>query len=321
MPKAIRRPRKRFIKKGKSKIKLINEAEIKALIYLLDDTDDDVVNQVEQRLFQLGPDIIPSLEQSYETSEINELRQKRVDEIIKKIQSYYTLEELKKWKDTNQNDLLEGALIINKLKYPEIDRQYFENILNKIKLDVWLELNYDLTSFDKIKILNYIFFDVHRFTGDNEDYHNPDNSYLSKVFERKKGNPISLAIIYSIVAQRLQLPVFGVNLPQHFIVGYLDENTEVKPVKLNQTNFLVPNANSPVQFYINPFNKGSVFPKENLFVFLKQVNIEPKDEYFLPCKNIEIIKRMVRNLHSSYEKLKNNRMVHQCELMTEVLEK
>lgn len=300
---------------------MINESELKALIYLLDDTDDDVVNQVEERLFQLGPDIIPSLEQTYDSNEVNELRQKRVDDIIKKIQSHYIIEELKKWKETNQDDLLEGALIINKLKYPEIDRQYFENILNKIKLDVWLELNYDLTSFDKIKILNYIFFDVHRFSGDNEDYHNPDNSYLSKVFERKKGNPISLAVIYSIVAQRLQLPVFGINLPQHFIVGYLDENTEVKPVKMNETNFMIPNPNASVQFYINPFNKGSVFPRENLFVFLKQVNIEPKDEYFLPCKNIEIIKRMVRNLHSSYEKLKNNSMVHQCELLTEILEK
>ena len=299
---------------------MINDSELKELIYLLDDTDDDVVNQVEQRLFQLGPDVIPTLEQTYNQPDVSEIRQRRVDEIIRKIQSHYIVEELRKWKENNQHDLLEGALIINKLKYPEIDRQYLENIINKIKLDVWLELNYDLTSFDKIKILNYIIFDVHRFSGDNEDYHNPDNSYLSKVFERKKGNPISLAIIYSIIAQRLQLPVFGINLPQHFIVGYLDENTEVKPIKLNETNFMIPNPNASVQFYINPFNKGSVFPRENLFVFLKQVNIEPRDEYFLPCKNIEIIKRMVRNLHSSYEKLKNTNMIQQCELINSILE-
>ncbi|MCC6721802.1 MAG: transglutaminase family protein [Bacteroidia bacterium] len=299
---------------------MINESELKALIYLLDDTDDDVVNQVEQRLFQLGPDVIPTLEQTYEQSDINELRQKRVDEIIRKIQSHYLIEELKKWKENNQDDLLEGALIINKIKYPEIDRQYIENILNKIKLDVWLELNYDLTSFEKIKILNYIMFDVHRFSGDNEDYHNPDNSYLSKVLDRKKGNPISLAIIYSLVAQRLNLPVFGVNLPQHFIVGYLEDKTDIKPVKLNESKFMIPNQSSIVQFYINPFNKGSVFPRENLFVFLNQVNIEPKDEYFLPCKNIEIIKRMVRNLHSSYEKLKNTNLMQQCELISNILE-
>jgi regulator of sirC expression with transglutaminase-like and TPR domain len=187
-------------------------------------------------------------------------------------------------------------------------------------LDVWLEMHYDLTSFEKIKILNYVFFDVHKFTGDNEDYHNPDNSYLSKVLERKKGNPISLAIIYSLVAQRLRLPVFGINLPQHFIVGYLDNYLESETLRLTETKIMVPNPESKVQFYINPFNKGSIFPRENLYVFLKQVNIEPREEYFLPCNNVEILKRMVRNLMSAYDKLKNIGMFTQFEAMMAVLE-
>ena len=271
---------------------------------MLDDTDDEVVSQVEKRIFQLGPEVIPAIEQNWDLVEINELRQRRLDEIIKRIQSDALTSELRLWKQTNQTDLLEGALIINKVKYPDVDRQFIDNLIDKIKLDVWLEMHYDLTSFEKIKILNYVFFDVHRFLGDNEDYHNPDNSYLSRVFERKKGNPISLAIIYSLVAQRLRLPVFGINLPQHFIVGYLENYSDTEPLRLNDTKIMIPEPNTRVQFYINPFNKGSIFPRENLYVFLKQVNIEPREEYFLPGTNIEILKRMVRNLISAYEKLK-----------------
>lgn len=287
---------------------------------MLDDTDDEVVSQVEKRIFQLGPEVIPAIEQNWDLVEINELRQRRLDEIIKRIQSDALTSELRLWKQTNQTDLLEGALIINKVKYPDVDRQFIDNLIDKIKLDVWLEMHYDLTSFEKIKILNYVFFDVHRFLGDNEDYHNPDNSYLSRVFERKKGNPISLAIIYSLVAQRLRLPVFGINLPQHFIVGYLENYSDTELLRLNDTKIMIPEPNARVQFYINPFNKGSIFPRENLYVFLKQVNIEPREEYFLPGTNIEILKRMVRNLISAYEKLKNPAMISQFEAMMAVLD-
>lgn len=287
---------------------------------MLDDTDDEVVSQVEKRIFQLGPEVIPAIEQNWDLVEINELRQRRLDEIIKRIQSDALTSELRLWKQTNQTDLLEGALIINKVKYPDVDRQFIDNLIDKIKLDVWLEMHYDLTSLEKIKILNYVFFDVHRFLGDNEDYHNPDNSYLSRVFERKKGNPISLAIIYSLVAQRLRLPVFGINLPQHFIVGYLENYSDTEPLRLNDTKIMIPEPNTRVQFYINPFNKGSIFPRENLYVFLKQVNIEPREEYFLPGTNIEILKRMVRNLISAYEKLKNPAMISQFEAMMAVLD-
>ena len=299
---------------------MINESEIKALISLLDDTDDTIISQVEKRLFQLGPNALPSLEKPWDLGNISELRQRRLSDIIKKIQSQSISSELRHWKATNPNDLLEGALIINKIKYGEIDRQFIENIIDKIKLDVWLEMHYDLTSFEKIKILNYVFFEIHKFVGDNEDYHNPDNSYLSRVIERKKGNPISLAILYSLIAQRLRLPVFGINLPQHFIVGYLDQHETNEPIRLNETKLMIPGPKPKVQFFINPFNKGSIFPIENLYVFLKQVNIEPRDEYFLPCTNIEILKRMVRNLLSAYEKLKNQSMIHQYEAMMAVLD-
>ncbi len=299
---------------------MVNESELKALISLLDDTDAEVVSQVEERLFELGPTIIPSLEQPWDLGGFNELRQRRLDEIIKRIQSQYLINELRQWKATNSHDLLDGALLINKAKYAEADRHYIDNLIDKIKLDVWLEMHYDLTSFEKIKILNYVFFDVHKFVGDNEDYHNPDNSYLTKVFERKKGNPISLAIIYSLVAQRLGLPVFGINLPQHFIVGYLENNGEAELLRLDEKKILTPNPDSQVQFYINPFNKGSIFPKENLYIFLKQVNIDPRDEYFLPCSNLEILKRITRNLISSYEKLKNPGMLAQFQKMMGVLD-
>ena len=299
---------------------MIKDSEIKALIFLLDDTDNEVVSRVEERLFELGKEVIPALEQNIDFGEINEVRQRRIDDIIKRIHFQLLISELRQWKESGMEDLLSGVYILNKLRYPDVELPFIDNLIDKIKLDVWLEMHYDLTSFEKIKILNYVFFEIHKFSGDNEDYNHPDNSYLSKVLERKKGNPVTLAVIYSLVAQRLRLPVFGINLPQHFIVGYLENSNDSEPLRLNEVKFLVPDPKARVLFYINPFNKGSVFPRENLYVFLKQVNIEPRDDYFMPATNLEILKRMVRNLLSSYEKLKNAGMIQHLETMMNILE-
>ena len=192
------------------------------MLYLLDDTDDRVVEHIESQIMELGVSAIPLIEARCILEE-NPNRLDRMLFLIKSIQEQTLAEELKQWMKTEEQDLLDGLLIINKLKDSSVSRQSIDIKLDKIKLDAWLELNYDLTSFEKVKILNHIVFDVHKFKGDTEAYHHSDNSFISSVLERKTGNPISLAIIYSLVAQRLNIPVYGVNLPQHFILGYVKD--------------------------------------------------------------------------------------------------
>ena len=58
-----------------------------------------------------------------------------------------------------------------------------------------------------------------------------------------------------------------------------------------------------ILFYINPFSKGLIFNQKDIDSFLKQLNLEPEAKYYLPCSNIEIIKRSLNNLIFSYEKL------------------
>ncbi|MET0570868.1 MAG: transglutaminase family protein, partial [Pedobacter agri] len=104
----------------------------------------------------------------------------------------------------------------------------------------------------------------------------------------KKGNQISLAIIYSTLAQKLDLPIYGINLPQHFILGFIDES------KQEGTEY-------GVLFYINAFNRGNIFGKHDVDQFLRQLNLESLPEYYRPCSNTDIIRRVIRNLISAYE--------------------
>jgi regulator of sirC expression with transglutaminase-like and TPR domain len=273
----------------------MEKQELNALISLLDDPDEKVYEQISIKILSLGEEIIPVLEDAWEHS-FDTLIQNRIENIIHQIQFDIIKDALKDWAQPDQQNLLEGALLIARYQYPDIDVQKIKKQIDQIKQDVWLELNEHLTALEKVKIINHILFDVHNFLGNTTNYHAPQNSYINNVLESKKGNPLLLSTIYSIIAQNLDIPIYGVNLPEHFILCYVDiEHMGVPSKKGNQ--------GSNVFFYINPFSKGAIFGQKEIDSFLKQLKLEPLAKYYEPCSNLEIIKRLLRNLISSYEKL------------------
>ena len=278
-----------------------SEKELESMLYLLDDSDDRVVEQIEEEIAALGKNVIGFLERAW-PDEQNVKRQERIIDLIKEIKQNSLAHDLQNWLSTESMDLLDGLVIINKIADPSIDRQQIDIQLDKIKLDAWLELNYDLTSFEKVKILNHIIFEVHQFKGDTQDYHHSKNSFLSFVLESKEGNPVSLAIIYSLVAQRLNIPIYGVNLPQHFILGFVQDIDWIPLLRFNDESSLSDKAGSEIMFYINPFNNGLIFNRENIDKFLKHLKLEPKDDYFKVCSNKDILMRVLRNLETSFAK-------------------
>lgn len=280
---------------------MVNEKEINALISLLDDTDEEIVSHVTSKLLNYGYEVLPLLEDRY-LAETEKLLQNRIHSIIDQIQHSNLRYDLSEWAQGGGKDLFEGYFLLAKFRYPELNKQYINNQLDKIKLDAWLELNFQLASLDKVRILNYTLFEVHGFKGNIDDYHSPDNSFINRVLETKKGNPISLAILYSIIAQRLNIPIFGVNLPQHFVLAYKDDSLLKGNTSFKGNIFMNYDIPGEILFYINAFNKGAVFNKWNIDQFLKQLNIKPQILYYEPCSNIDILMRVCRNLIFSYEK-------------------
>jgi regulator of sirC expression with transglutaminase-like and TPR domain len=297
---------------------MINEKDLKNMVYLLDDSDERVVEHIESKISSLGVAAIPFLEKIWPEDKSTK-RQEKMVALIKLIQQQELSEELSAWVDTEDQDLLEGILVVNKLIDPDVDRQLIDNQLDKIKLDAWLELNYNLTSFEKVKVLNRIFFEEHSFSGDTENYHQSKNSFLSSVLERKKGNPVLLAVIYSIIAQRLNIPVYGVNLPQHFILGYVKDFDWPPLLRFNDDSADSVGANSDILFYINPFNNGLIFNQDNIHKFLKQIKLEPKEDYFKTCSNTDIIIRVLRNLEVSFAKENNASKLAQVKQLLNVM--
>lgn len=273
----------------------MNLKEVIALITLLDDPDDGIYSEVKNRFIILGPPAIPHLETAWENS-FDALMQKRIEGIIHTIQFKALQNALKHWAEHEQDDLFKGCAIIARYQYPDLDENKLKKQLHQIKQDVWLELHDDLTAIEKVKIINHIMFEVHQFGGNITNYHAPQNSFINVVLETKKGNPVMLSVIYALVCKELGIPIYGVNLPQHFVLAYVNDFT----------NLFDPShktLSDNILFYVNPFSKGLIFNQGDVDAFIKQLNVEPETKYYLPCSNLDIIKRIINNLIYSFDKM------------------
>ncbi len=264
------------------------DKEIKVLINLLDDPDQEVFQVVSEKLRERGIEAIPSLEKAWESS-LNQELQEKIEELIHEIQFGYICDELRIWVNTGGQNLLYGAYLVARYQYPDLYFSEIEEQIEVLRKDAWLEIHHNLTALEKIRVLNHVIFGVHKFSRNSTNFYSPRNSFINQVFETKKGNPISLAIIYAVVAERLDIPIYGVNLPLNYILAYKDDFYDEDPYH--------------ILFYINPFNRGMVLSRKDIDRFLIQQKLTPRKEYFTPCSNTTTIERVLRNLIFSYEKM------------------
>jgi len=285
---------------------MINQTEVKSLIRLLDDPDQEIYNHVHDKLLSYGSEAIEYLESAFEQA-FDPIQQERIANLVHEIQFGILKTDLKLWHQSGSFDLLQGILIINRYQYPDLDEQKLINQIEAIKRDIWIQMMNEASPVEQVKLINHVFYHLHGFSGNTANHQDPQNNYLSHVLETKKGNQPLLACIYSIIAQKLDIPVYGVNLPQHFILAYIDESQQSE-------------MEGGVLFYINAFNKGFIFGRRDVDMFLKQLNLNFDKQFYEPCSNTDIVKRILRNLISSYEHLGSPDKVNELNELLSILD-
>ncbi len=258
----------------------MKENEIKALVSLLDDDDAEVTTLVENKIRSMGKGIIPFLETEWEES-FSPIAQRRIEELIHELQLSGMAERLLHWKNGGSLDLLEGMSIIATYQYPDLNFQKLRDEIDQFRYDVWEQFGSQMSPVDQVKALNGVFYSVLGFGANTKNFHSASNSMINIVMESRRGNPITLCVIYMLIARKLQMPVYGVNLPNLFVLTYKRDTT---------------------QFYINVFNRGIIFSKTDIDHYIAQLNLSPKDSFYQPCTHLEIVQRVLRNLIVSYEK-------------------
>jgi regulator of sirC expression with transglutaminase-like and TPR domain len=287
-------------------------ATIQALVRLIDDPDELVYQQVRDELLKFGSEVLPVLEQSLEQDYYGLLFQDRIENLIHDIQFESVKAQLKTWLQAPDKDLLSGAIIIAKYQYPGLDAALLHERIQAIRRDIWLELNDHQTAFEQVKIFNRIFFGMHRFRGESQNYHTPANSYINTVLESRKGNPLSLCLIYSVIAQSLDLPIYGVNLPNHFVLAYMDSKHSAFGLKKEDDDY-------GVLFYINAFSKGSIFDAAEIKAFIQGIHLQQDRSFFEPCSNSAILKRMLANLIHAFQQVGSAQKVAELQELSNMI--
>jgi regulator of sirC expression with transglutaminase-like and TPR domain len=273
---------------------LVHSKELSALFHLIDDPDEDVYNAVSEKIVSFGKEIIPNLEHLWETIS-DEDTQERIELLIHRLHMRDLTDEFIKWKD-GASDLLEGALLIAKYHYPEMEAEQTLKEIEKLRRNIWLELNSYLTPIEKVNVLNSIFYNYYKQKGVEISYDSPDNFLINKTLESKKGNAISNGIIYLVLCEKLDIPVKAINIPRQFILGFFDQQyAAVNPVG---------HSSEKINFYIDPLS-GQMYSHKDIENYFKKLAVPPVTSYFRPISNRRIIQFLLEELSKCYDNDRN----------------
>lgn len=276
----------------------VNES-INALVELLDDPDEVVATHVQSKIVEQGEEIIPHLEKLQDRFLDDPHKSERIDQMIHNIQFKALKKLFSKWIKSEEKLLLEGIYLVCKYQYPDLKISELNNKLLEIKQAVWLEINPKQTSFETIKVFNRIFFDHFDFKCSDAIQNTPFDYFLNSVIETREGSDTALGLIYSLVAQSLELPIYGVSVDQPnktFLLAYLDKNNILEILDWGVHN-------NGVLFYISVNNKGVVVDPQRLEEAFKIEGLPISKDQFEPTPNTVLVKNYLSQISKSCENL------------------
>ena len=282
--------KRRNFKQTKTAAFSLTMEHLNLLIHLLDDPDQEAFRQVSNEILTLGLPAVEPLEEAWFNTN-DRLTRQRIEELVHSIQFDGLYSDLSAWVAGGGKDLLRGFMIISRFQYPTLDEEKLLAQVNKLTRSVWIELNDNLTSLEKIKVLNHVLFAAHKLGGEIGDIHIPEHFFLNNLLQSKRGNAVSIGILYIIIAQRLMLPVKGVDLTGNFIACFTHLPAEFE-------NDYKPQ--NEVKFYINPFAGGAVFTRKEIMLYLEKAEMEVTPACFAPADNKTALQRWCRELMQAY---------------------
>jgi regulator of sirC expression with transglutaminase-like and TPR domain len=257
----------------------LSESEQRALLLLLADEDAQVYHTVRQRILAEGDDALRWVEPA--TRSNDPVQRRRAAEIIRHITRRHADDRFLAFclNYGEDLDIEEGVLLLAQTQYPEININGYNAILDDYAADLRERLDYGAPAAQMIAGINEYLFKLQGYHGNEENYYEPENSYLNKVIDRRKGNPISLCLIYLLLARRLHLPVTGIGMPGHFLCRFQTPTEEL---------------------FIDAFNNGKILTKGDCVKYLLHTRDGFKEAYLSPITPRRTLLRVCSNLHQIY---------------------
>ena len=249
-----------------------SNAEIRALAQLLDDPDPIVQSSIWSRLEELGRTALPPLLDARDGAE--EPLRSEIDAVVHDLHLDDVEQAWTAVMGADTVNLERGAFLLALYRFPRLDIPVYRAKLDRLAERVRPNLD-GLLGIERGLALAKGMHEDLGFRGNKKHYHDPNNSYLNRVIERHLGIPISLSVIYLLLAERLDVEAYGANMPAHFLVK-------------------CPGASGEV--FIDCFDDGQYLTKDACVRFLLKLGVTPRTHYFEAASPRTILLRMGRNL-------------------------
>ena len=264
--------------------------EISALLTLIDDPDEEVFGAVSQKIIDYGKPIIPNLEHLWETNP-DEHTQGRIEVLIHRLHYRDLAEEFRQWGLSGHHDLMMGAILACRFQYPDISSTPILQEIEKVRRNIWLELNNYLTPLEQINIVTSILYSYYGLKGNEINYQEPGEFMLHKILESKRGNQLGNGILYLVLCELLDIPVKAINIPRQSVIayfkpGYSDENL-VDPFK-------------KIEFFIDP-SSGQVFTHKDVENYFKRISVPLTASFFRPQSNKKVIRTLLEEMAKCFD--------------------
>jgi regulator of sirC expression with transglutaminase-like and TPR domain len=261
---------------------VIAHSELQAILSLLDDPDPEIQRSIRERLFQIGPESVASLRQAIQAA--GPAAARNAAEIIRELGVRRFWFELRRVIDAHGRshdiDLAAGAFAIAALGYPELQVEGYLTQIESMAEELALRLAGGEGGMLAVREMNVYLVDELGFRGCcQENYYDPDNSYINRVLDRRIGIPVTLAAVYLMMAPRLGLPLYGTAFPARFLMKYQTASEE---------------------FFVDPFGGGAILNHGDCRRLLRELGIDYHPAFMDRVSNRAIVGRMMRNLAEIY---------------------
>ncbi len=262
----------------------LTEPQRAALLKLLTDEDPAVYDMVRAKILSFGAEAAEWL-RPHVLSREPALR-RRAQEIVRHFDRQAADDEFLSFCLKNGEDLAleQGAWKLAQTQYPDINVEGYEALLDSFAGELRERLDFGREPRQILSAINNYFFQELGFRGNEENYYDPQNSYLNRVLDRRTGNPISLCLVYLLLGRRLKLPVAGIGLPGHFICRYQSSSAEI---------------------YVDVFQRGACLTKVDCVQYLLRGNYSVREQYLTPVSPRRMLLRICSNLHQIYRQIES----------------
>lgn len=259
-----------------------SERQREALLKLLVDEDAAVYRAIRQKILSCGQEAATWMRAHVLSSD--PVLRRRAQEIIQHLARQKTDSEFLMFclRQGENFDTEEACWLLARTQYPDINVAAYQALLDSYAGELLERIDYSAPQEQTLGTMNQFLFSELGFTGNEESYYDPENSYLNRVIDRRTGNPISLCLVYLFLARRLHLPVAGIGMPGHFLCRYQSTTAEL---------------------FIDPFYRGKFLSKADCVGYLRKAEHGYHEGDLDPAGPRKILLRVCSNLHRIYADL------------------